>query len=254
MGWGGREPGEGHCFTATEWEDTIIHTKYIVGTPFASKVVCQSYRALLRASSCFHKISDTADLADFVQEFQWSLSELEIETVGLCPSRPLPSSSDQEVEDIAYDLSSTSATINTTVESLFPNGFPEDFVLFATVKVDPDNTADLFTIMDTDQSLSFSLSPLEFEYRRRGKAPFRVRLNQSLADGAWHRVAIAVRKKHVTLSLDCAEPRGHVRRPRGFRPSFGRDSVVRLEEQFQVRIQLDLTWKSIRHGVYDLYK
>lgn len=180
---------------------------------------------------------DTADLADFVQEFQWSLSELEIETVGLCPSRPLTSSSDQEVEDIAYDLSSTSATINTTVESLFRNGFPEEFVLFATVKVDPDNTADLFTIMDTEQSLSFNLNPLEFEYRRRGKAPFRVRLNQTLADGAWHRVAIAVRKKHVTLSLDCAEPIGHVRRPRGFRPSFGQDSVVRLEEQFQGSLQ-----------------
>ena len=259
MGWGRAEGGSlFHCKrmggVIIIHTITIIHTKYIVGTPFASKVVCQSYRALLRASSCFHKISDTADLADFVQEFQWSLSELEIETVGLCPSRPLPSSSDQEVEDVAYDLSSTSATINTTVESLFPNGFPEDFVLFATVKVDPDNTADLFTIMDTEQSLSFSLSPLEFEYRRRGKAPFRVRLNQSLADGAWHRVAIAVRKKHVTLSLDCAEPRGHVRRPRGFRPSFGRDSVVRLEEQFQVRIQPDLTWKSVRHGVHDLYK
>lgn len=41
VGWGGGEPGEGHCFTAIEWEDTIIHTKCIVGTPFTSKVVCQ---------------------------------------------------------------------------------------------------------------------------------------------------------------------------------------------------------------------
>ena len=79
MGWGRAEGGSlFHCKrmggVIIIHTITIIHTKYIVGTPFASKVVCQSYRALLRASSCFHKISDTADLADFVQEFQWSLS------------------------------------------------------------------------------------------------------------------------------------------------------------------------------------
>ena len=170
-----------------------------------------------------------------MQEFQWTLSELDIETVGLCQSRPLPFSDDQRAPDVAYDLSSTSAVINTTVDSLFPNGIPEEFVLFATVKVANDNTADLFTIIDGEQSLSFSLNPVEFEYRRRGKAPVRAGISKTLADGAWHRVALAVRKKHVTLSLDCARRKEHGRKPRGFRPSFGRDSVVRLEEQFKVR-------------------
>ena len=171
---------------------------------------------------------------DFVQEFQFSLSELNIETTGLCESRPLPFSDDQRARDVAYDLSSTNAIINTTVESLFPNGIPDEFVLFTTVKVEPDNTADLFTIIDGEQSLSFSLNPVEFEYRRRGKAPVRAGVDDNLADGKWHRVAFAVRKKHVLLSLDCAKPKEHNRRPKGFQPSFGQDSVVRLDELFKV--------------------
>ena len=171
-----------------------------------------------------------------MQEFQWSLSELNIETTGLCESRPLPFSDDQRARDVAYDLSSTDALINTTVESLFPSGFPEEFVLFATIRVEPGNSADLFTIIDEDQSLSFSLNPVEFEYRRRGKTPVRASVGENLNDGAWHRVAFAVRRRHVALSLDCAKPKAHVRRPRGFNPSFSRNSVVRLGGQFQVRV------------------
>lgn len=184
--------------------------------------------------NCVLDLSDAADLVDFVQEFQWSLSELDIETTGLCESRPLPFSDGQRARDVAYDLSSTDATINTTVGSLFPNGLPEEFVLFATVKVETDNRADLFTIIDSEQSLSFSLNPVEFEYRRRGKAPVRAGVRKRLADGAWHRVAFVVRKRHVALSLDCAKPNEHARKPKGFDPSFSPNSVVRLEEQFKV--------------------
>ncbi|XP_078356332.1 collagen alpha-1(V) chain-like [Oculina patagonica] len=181
--------------------------------------------------------TNAADLVDFVQEFQWSLSELNIETTGLCESRPLPFSDGQWARDVAYDLSSTDATINTTVGSLFPNGLPEEFVLFATVKVETDNRADLFTIIDSEQSLSFSLNPVEFEYRRRGKAPVRAGVSKRLADGAWHRVAFAVRKRHVALSVDCAKPKEHPKKPKGFDPSFSPNSVVRLEEQFKGSLQ-----------------
>lgn len=177
---------------------------------------------------------DTDGIADFVQEFQWTLQELNIETTGLCESRPLPFSEDQRARDVAYDLSSTDAMINTTAESLFPSGIPDEFVLFATVKVEPDNIADLFTIIDGEQSLSFSLNPVEFEYRRRGKSPVRAGVGKNLADGTWHRVAFAVRRKHVTLSLDCAKPKEHVRRPRDFNPRFSQNSVVRLVGQFKV--------------------
>ena len=169
-----------------------------------------------------------------VQEFQWSLSELDIETTGLCKSRPLPFSDGRKGWDIAYDLSSTDTTINTTVDSLFPNGIPEEFVLFATVKVETNNRADLFTIIDGKQSLSFSLNPVEFEYRRRGKAAVRAGFSERLNDGAWHRVAFAVRQRHVTLSLDCAKPKEHVKKPKGFNPSFGRNGIVRLEGDFKV--------------------
>ena len=171
---------------------------------------------------------------DFVQEFQLSLSELNIETTGLCQSRPLPFSDGQRARDVAYDLSSTNVTVHTVVGSLFPNGFPEEFVLFATVKVETDNRADLFTIIDGEQSLSFSLNPVEFEYRRRGEAPVRAGVSERLADGEWHRVAFAVRKKHVALSLDCAKPKEHGRKPKGFNPSFSSHSVLRLEEHFKV--------------------
>lgn len=183
---------------------------------------------------CVVELSDAADVVDFVQEFQWSLNELDIETTGLCESRPLPFSDGQRAGDVAYDLSSTVSTINTTVESLFPNGIPDEFVLFATVKVATDNRADLFTIIDGEQSLSFSLNPVEIEYRRRGKAPVRAGVRERLTDGEWHRVAFLVRKKHVALSLDCATPKGRARMPKGFNPNFGPDSVVRLEEQFKV--------------------
>ena len=176
----------------------------------------------------------TDGIADLMQEFQWTLQGLNIETTGLCENRPLPFSEDQRARDVAYDLSSTDAVINTTARSLFPNGIPEEFVLFATVKVEPDNTADLFTIMDGEQSLSFSLSPVEFEYRRRRESTVLVRVGENLADGAWHRVAVAVRRKHLSLSLDCARPKKHVRRPRGFNPIFSQNSVVRLGSQFKV--------------------
>lgn len=181
--------------------------------------------------------TDTSDVVDLVQEFQWSLSELNIETTGLCKSRPLPFSDGRQVWDIAYDLSSTDTTINTTVDTLFPNGIPEEFVLFATVKVETDNKADLFTIIDGQQSLSFSLNPVEFEYRRRGKAPVRAGFSERLNDGAWHRVAFAVRQRHVTLSLDCAKPKEHVKKPRGFNPSFGQNAIVRLEGEFKGSLQ-----------------
>ena len=177
---------------------------------------------------------DTDDVVNLVHEFQWTLDELNIKTTGLCESRPLPFSEDQRVRDVAYDLSSTDAVINTTAESLFPSGIPEEFLLFATVKVDPDNTADLFTIIDGEQSLSFSLNPVEFEYRRRGEAPVHAGVGESLADGVWHRVAFAVRRRHVALSLDCAKPKAHIRRPRGFNPNFSQNSVVRLGGQFKV--------------------
>ena len=170
-----------------------------------------------------------------MQEFQWNLLELNLETTGLCESRPLPFSDDQRARDVAYDLSSTDEVINTTAGSLFPSGIPEEFVVFATVKVQPGNTADLFTISDGDQSLSFSLNPIEFEYRRRGAAPLRAGVQESIADGAWHRVAFAVRRKHLALSLDCAKPKTRVRRPRGFKPSFSQNSNVRIGGQFQVR-------------------
>jgi len=179
---------------------------------------------------------DTEGVADLVQEFQWTLRELNIETTGLCKSRPLPFSEDQRARDVAYDLTATDEVINTTAESLFPNGIPEEFVLFATIKAERDNTADLFTIIDGEQSLSFSLNPVEFEYRRRGKAPVRAGVGESLADGTWHRLAFAVRRKHVALSLDCAKPREQLRKPRGFNPSFSRNSVVRLGGQFKVRV------------------
>lgn len=170
-----------------------------------------------------------------MQEFQWNLLELNLETTGLCESRPLPFSDDQRARDVAYDLSSTDEVINTTAGSLFPSGIPEEFVVFATVKVQPDNTADLFTISDGDQSLSFSLNPIEFEYRRRGATPVRAGVQESIADGAWHRVAFAVRRKHLALSLDCAKPKTRVRRPRGFKPSFSQNSNVRIGGQFKVR-------------------
>lgn len=173
-------------------------------------------------------------MVNVVQEFQWSLSELDIETTGMCSNRPLPFYDGLQGLDVAYDLSSTDTTINSTVDALFPNGFPAEFVLFATVKVETDNRADLFTIIDGKQSLSLSLNPVEFEYIRRGRAPVRAGFKERLNDGAWHRVAFAVRERHVTLSLDCAKPKEHVKKPKGFNPSFGQNGIVRLEGDFKV--------------------
>lgn len=182
----------------------------------------------------------TERIADLVQEFQWSLHELSIETTGMCESRPLPFSEDQKARDVAYDLSSFDATINATLDSLFPNGVPEEFVLFATVKVQPDNRAELFTIIDAEQSLSFNLNPVELEYRRRGRNPLRVGVGKNLADGAWHRVAFAVRGKHVELSLDCSKDKIRAKKPRGFNPNFSQGAVVRLGGLFKVGIKFTI--------------
>ena len=217
-----------------ETAEIYCHRQTVLVLPNHVSCVCLSNCSHIFCYICVLNFIDTDGIADLVQEFQWTLHELNIETTGLCESRPLPFSEDQRARDVAYDLSSTDTMINTTLDSLFPNGIPDEFVLFVTVKVQPDNREDLFTIIDAEQSLSFSLNPVEFEYRRRGRNPLRVGVEENLADGAWHRVAFAVQRKHVELSVDCVKPKVRVRKPKGFNPSFSQSAIVRLGGQFKV--------------------
>ena len=165
-----------------------------------------------------------------------SLDELNIETTGFCRDRPLPYSSNQRARDVAYDLSSAVTPLNaTTADSLFLSGIPDEFAILVTVRVEPGNTAELFSIMDGDQKLSFRLNPeVEIEFRQRDEAPARVGYNVNITDGRWHRVAFALKKKHVSLALDCEKPKAHVRKPKNFNPNLGPTSVIFLGPHFQV--------------------
>uniref|UniRef100_A0A803T912 G protein gamma domain-containing protein n=1 Tax=Anolis carolinensis TaxID=28377 RepID=A0A803T912_ANOCA len=123
---------------------------------------------------------------------------------GLCPKRRSGSG-----PDVAFRVS-RQAQISAPTRQLFPGKFPEDFSLMALVKPKAGLQAFLLSIYNQDgiQQLGLELgrSPV-FLYEDQGGRPapedYPIFKGVNLADGKWHRVALSVNKKQVTLILDC---------------------------------------------------
>uniref|UniRef100_A0A8C6URL0 Laminin G domain-containing protein n=1 Tax=Neogobius melanostomus TaxID=47308 RepID=A0A8C6URL0_9GOBI len=112
--------------------------------------------------------------------------------------------------DIAYRVSKQ-AQISAPTNQLFPDGvFPEDFSIMFTVKPKAGLQSFLLSVYNQQgvQQLGMEVgrAPVFLYEDQHGKpAPEDYPLFRSinLADGKWHRVAISVEKKSVTMIVDC---------------------------------------------------
>uniref|UniRef100_A0A452EBR1 Collagen alpha-2(XI) chain n=1 Tax=Capra hircus TaxID=9925 RepID=A0A452EBR1_CAPHI len=138
---------------------------------------------------------------------------------GICPA------------DVAYRVSRP-AQLSAPTRQLFPGGFPKDFSLLTVVRTRPGLQAPLLTLYSAQgvRQLGLELGrPVRFLYEDQTGRPqppaqpvFR---GLSLADGKWHRVAVAVKGQSVTLIIDCKK---RVTRPlpRSARPVLDTRGVI----------------------------
>uniref|UniRef100_A0A8B9CTN3 Thrombospondin-like N-terminal domain-containing protein n=1 Tax=Anser brachyrhynchus TaxID=132585 RepID=A0A8B9CTN3_9AVES len=150
--------------------------------------------------------------------------------------------------DNAYRITRR-AQLSAPTRQLFAGKFPEDFSVMALVKAKPGVQAFLLSIYNRDgvQQLGLELgrSPVflyEDQHGRPAPEDYPLFRGVDLADGEWHRVALSVRGRTVTLLLDCQEK---VKRPlpRSARPVLDTRGITVFgtrildEEVFQVRSQ-----------------
>nr|XP_028573690.1 collagen alpha-1(XI) chain-like [Podarcis muralis] len=177
-------------------------------------------------------------------------------TTGFCPKRRSGSG-----PDVAYRIS-RQAQISAPTRQLFPGKFPEDFSIMALVKPKSGLQAFLLSIYNQHgtQQLGVELgrSPV-FLYEDQSGRPapedYPIFRGVNLADGKWHRVALSVSKKQVTLILDCKKK---VTRPlpRGNQPAIDTRGITVFgtrildEEVFEGDIQ-QLLISSSPQAAYD---
>ncbi|KAI4889866.1 hypothetical protein NFI96_029445, partial [Prochilodus magdalenae] len=112
--------------------------------------------------------------------------------------------------DVAYRVGKK-AQLSTPTKQLFPGGvFPEDFSILMTIKPKAGVQSFLLSVYNEQgiQQLGVEIgrTPVFLYEDQHGKpAPEDYPLFRTinLADGKWHRVAISVEKKSVTMIVDC---------------------------------------------------
>ncbi|XP_013927490.1 PREDICTED: collagen alpha-2(XI) chain [Thamnophis sirtalis] len=139
-------------------------------------------------------------------------------TPGFCLQKRLGSG-----PDAAFRISRR-AQISAPTRQLFPGEFPEDFSVMALLKAKPGRPVFLLSVYDRHgvQQLGLELGrSLRFFYRDQNGHPapedYPVFRGANLTDGRWHRVAFSVKKKQVTLFLDCKK-KATMPLPRGNKP------------------------------------
>ncbi|KAF4797671.1 hypothetical protein TURU_070755 [Turdus rufiventris] len=126
-------------------------------------------------------------------------------TTGFCTSRR----SSKEA-DVAYRVTKD-AQLSAPTKQLYPaSPFPEDFSILTTVKAKKGGQSFLISIYNEQgiQQIGVELgrSPVflyEDHTGKPGPEDYPLFRGINLADGKWHRVALSVQKKNVTLVLDC---------------------------------------------------
>ncbi|KAI4896276.1 hypothetical protein NFI96_020229 [Prochilodus magdalenae] len=147
-------------------------------------------------------IAETVDVLK-VLEFHTSPEGVQ-KTSGFCTNRRASQ------PDTAYRVGKA-AQISAPTRQLFPNGvFPEDFSIMTTIKPKSGLQSFLLSIYSERgvQQLGVEVgrSPVFLYEDQTGKpAPedYPLFRTLNLADGKWHRVAISVEKKTVTIIVDC---------------------------------------------------
>uniref|UniRef100_A0A668AM20 Collagen, type XI, alpha 1a n=1 Tax=Myripristis murdjan TaxID=586833 RepID=A0A668AM20_9TELE len=152
----------------------------------------------------FYLLPLTADPVDVLKVLEFHNSPEGVKkTSGFCTNRRASQ------PDTAYRVAK--AEISAPTKQLFPGGvFPEDFSILTTVRPKAGLQSFLLSLYNEQgvQQLGVELgrSPVFLYEDQTGKpAPEDYPLFRSLnlADGKWHRIAISVEKKTVTIILDC---------------------------------------------------
>ncbi|XP_048457532.1 collagen alpha-1(XI) chain-like [Rhincodon typus] len=126
-------------------------------------------------------------------------------TPGFCKNRR-----NVQGADVAYKVTKQTQ-LSVPTRQLFPGGqFPRDFSILVTLKPKRNTQAFLFSIYNEQgvQQLGMEIgrSPVFLYEDQNGRpAPedYPIFTETNLADNKWHRVAISVQKKNVTMIVDC---------------------------------------------------
>ncbi|XP_043556048.1 collagen alpha-1(XI) chain-like [Chiloscyllium plagiosum] len=126
-------------------------------------------------------------------------------TPGFCKNRR-----NAQGADVAFKVTKQ-AQLSAPTRQLFPGGqFPRDFSILVTLKPKRNTQAFLLSIYNEQgvQQLGVEVgrSPV-FVYEDQNGRPapedYPIFTTTNLADNKWHRVAISVQKKNVTMIVDC---------------------------------------------------
>uniref|UniRef100_A0A8C8R8A2 Thrombospondin-like N-terminal domain-containing protein n=1 Tax=Pelusios castaneus TaxID=367368 RepID=A0A8C8R8A2_9SAUR len=126
-------------------------------------------------------------------------------TAGFCTNRR-----DSKGSDVAYRVSKH-AQLSAPTKQLYPRGnFPEDFSILITVKPLKGIQSFLLSIYNEQGiqqvGVEVGRSPVflfEDQYGKPAPEDYPLFRTVNIADGKWHRVAISVEKKTVTMIVDC---------------------------------------------------
>ncbi|XP_010145863.1 PREDICTED: collagen alpha-1(XI) chain-like, partial [Eurypyga helias] len=126
-------------------------------------------------------------------------------TAGFCTNRR-----DSKGSDVAYRVSKA-AQLSAPTKQLYPDGdFPEDFSILMTVKPKKGIQSFLLSVYNEQGiqqvGVEVGRSPVFLFEDQNGKpAPedYPLFRTVNIADGKWHRVAISVEKRSVTMIVDC---------------------------------------------------
>ncbi|XP_078061079.1 collagen alpha-1(V) chain-like, partial [Mustelus asterias] len=126
-------------------------------------------------------------------------------TIGICANRK-----STKTADVAYTVTRL-AQLSAPTKQLYPDSaFPEDFSILLTVRAQKGKGAFLLSLYNEQGiqqlGLEVARSPIFIYEDHTGKPSpeeYPVFNGVNLADGKWHRVAISVHNKTVTMILDC---------------------------------------------------
>uniref|UniRef100_A0A663N1K9 Thrombospondin-like N-terminal domain-containing protein n=1 Tax=Athene cunicularia TaxID=194338 RepID=A0A663N1K9_ATHCN len=148
----------------------------------------------------------TSEPADLLKVLDFhNLPDGITKTTGFCTSRR----SSKEA-DVAYRVTKD-AQLSAPTKQLYPaSPFPEDFSILTTVKAKKGGQSFLISIYNEQgiQQIGVEMgrSPVflyEDHTGKPGPEDYPLFRGINLSDGKWHRIAISVQKKNVTLILDC---------------------------------------------------
>ncbi|KAF5919260.1 hypothetical protein HPG69_009930 [Diceros bicornis minor] len=154
-------------------------------------------------NSIFAVNAQPADLLK-VLDFQ-NLPDGITKTTGFCATRR-----SSKGPDVAYRVTKD-AQLSAPTKQLYPvSAFPEDFSILTTVKAKKGSQAFLVSIYNEQGiqqiGLEMGRSPVflyEDHTGKPGPEDYPLFRGINLSDGKWHRIALSVHKKNVTLILDC---------------------------------------------------